>query len=258
MRFVVNAAEPFIVNMAHGGSVEPVHAPATTIKTEKGGCRALVVPTLVETGYGERRGQRPRVPGLHRPLGTVVAGGGKHALVAAFLAQHNTGMVGHRATKPLSTITGKGCHQQLVAATLTTLRGTSRHGRAVNAPAPTLTAGGTHVGLVSAFLTAYYGNEKDGQRCDEPARTATTKERLALVTAHVAGRTYAIEDLGMRMLTPRELYRCQGFPEGYVIDRTEEGPLTKTAQVRMVGNSVCPPVAAALVRANLGEEAVAR
>ncbi len=56
------------------------------------------------------------------------------------------------------------------------------------------------------------------------------------------------------MLQPRELYRAQGFPEGYKIDFEIGGKrITKTAQVRMVGNSVCPPMAEALVRANVVE-----
>lgn len=294
-RFVLDAAQPFIVNMAHGGSVESSHAPSTTIKTEKGGCRALVAPTLIETGWGEREGQAPRAPGLDRPLGTVCAGGGKHALVAAFMAQHNTGVVGHPVRKPLSTITAVATQQNLVAAALvgcggragqsrprgldestatqtakadgclvaahlTTLRGTSRAGRSAAEPCPTLTAGGTHVGAVAAFLTSYYGNERDGSDARSPLRVITTKERHAAVIVEIDGNTYAIADIGMRMLTPRELYRCQGFPDSYVIDRTADGKaITKTAQVRMCGNSVCPPMAEALVRANIhaSHEAVA-
>jgi len=79
----------------------------------------------------------------------------------------------------------------------------------------------------------------------------------------VRGEAYAIVDIGMRMLAPRELYRAQGFPDTYVIDvpvtktdkrgKTKTAPLTKTAQIRMCGNSVAPPIAAALVRANVGQ-----
>ena len=72
----------------------------------------------------------------------------------------------------------------------------------------------------------------------------------------VQGAEYAIVDIGMRMLTPRELFRAQGFPEDYIIDTEMDGaPLTKTAQIRLCGNSVCPPVAEALVRANLADQA---
>lgn len=87
--------------------------------------------------------------------------------------------------------------------------------------------------------------------------TVTTKDRFGLVT--VQGEDYLIADIGMRMLQPRELYRAQGFPEGYVIDRGADGrALSKSAQVRMCGNSVSPPVACALVIANYAEQALRR
>ena len=82
--------------------------------------------------------------------------------------------------------------------------------------------------------------------------TVVSRERFGLVTVH--GTEYAIADIGLRMLTPRELFRAQGFPEHYVIDRGADGRrLPKDAQVRMCGNSVCPPIARALVEANVGE-----
>ena len=91
----------------------------------------------------------------------------------------------------------------------------------------------------------------------EPLHTVTTKDRFGLVT--VEGEDYLISDIGMRMLQPRELYRAQGFPDSYVIDRGADGVvLPKSAQVRMCGNSVCPPVAAALVRANYAEQQLQR
>ncbi len=75
----------------------------------------------------------------------------------------------------------------------------------------------------------------------------------------VHGEEYAIVDIGLRMLTPRELYRAQGFPESYRIDHGADGkPLTKTAQVRMCGNSVCPPLSCAIVGANYSEIATKR
>ena len=87
--------------------------------------------------------------------------------------------------------------------------------------------------------------------------TVTTKDRFGLVT--VRGQAYQIADIGLRMLTPRELYRAQGFPESYAIDRGAAGePITKTAQVRMCGNSVCPPLARAIVAANYAEQHAAQ
>lgn len=106
-----------------------------------------------------------------------------------------------------------------------------------------------HAAGVRAFLVAYYGTEKDSDSPFDPMRTVTSKDRLGLVT--VAEQDDAIADIGMRMLTPRELYRAQGFGEEYRIEIPYRGtPMTKTAQVRMCGNSVCPPLAEAIVRAN--------
>jgi DNA (cytosine-5)-methyltransferase 1 len=114
----------------------------------------------------------------------------------------------------------------------------------------TIAAGGMHAAEVRAFLCAYYGNEKDGGSLHDPVRTVTSKDRFGLVT--VAGVEYQIADIGMRMLAPRELYTAQGFPPTYKIDIEFNGkPMTKTAQVRMCGNSVCPPLAAAIISANL-------
>lgn len=216
MRYVVEAAEPFIVPLHNG----------------------LIVPTLVQTGYGEREGQQPRVPGIEKPLGTLVAGGGKHALVAAFLAKHFTGVVGADLREPMPTVTSVD-HNALVTATLS----------------EQAAGNGTKV---AALLVKYYGNEREGVSLTEPLHTIPTKDRFGLVTVTTHGQQYVITDIGMRMLAPRELYRAQGFPADYRIDMGADGkPLTKTAQVRMCGNSVCPPLARAIVAANYNEMAEA-
>jgi DNA (cytosine-5)-methyltransferase 1 len=102
--------------------------------------------------------------------------------------------------------------------------------------------------LSAAFLQKYYGTDQDPSVRDEPLHTVTTKDRFGLVTVDIDGEPYVITDIGMRMLTPRELFRAQGFPDSYVIDRKPDGsPITKTEQVSKCGNSVCPPMAAPLV-----------
>lgn len=212
---------------------------------------ALIAPTLVQTSYGERPGQRPRYLDLHQPLGTVVAQGQKHALVSAFLAKHCGGVVGVPLDgRPLDTVTAKD-HHSAVAATLVKLRGECA-GSSPAAPMPTLTAGGFHVAEVRAFLTTYYGEDgTGGQRLDAPARTITAKHRLGLVV--VAGTEYQIVDIGLRMLEPHELLRAQfgTFAEGYDLSAAR----TKAARVRLIGNSVCPQVAQALVEANCRDDA---
>jgi len=108
------------------------------------------------------------------------------------------------------------------------------------------------MGEVRAFLIKYYGTDQD-PRLDGPLGTVTTKDRFGLVTVMIDGEEYVIVDIGMRMLTPRELFNAQGFPPDYIIDRDANGaPITKTAQVAKCGNSVCPPMAEALVRAQFG------
>ena len=418
-RYVLDAERPFIVNLTHQGRVEDVADPFRTItgahRGEKaavapalasfyghGGGRgvrsadlaeplrtvtvenrhALIAPTLVQSGYGEAPGQQPRALDIGAPLGTVVAGGVKHALAAphlvsvahgdsggrreypltdpmgvvlaggisnavvspciasivgcggragqsrprggdepmatvtakadacvttAFLAQHNndgrTKAVnpGRRATAPLSTVTATGSQQSVVAPVLTY----AQHGgasRAPGAPLHTITASrkdqnGLIAPQIAPFFAKYYGSAEHGSRHDEPAHTITAKPRLGHIEAAVAappfgpehhdrarqvaaflrdhgaweggefvtltidGTTFVVVDIGMRMLTPRELFRAQGFPDDYVIEgtwtppATPDGewrwhPITNDVQVSCCGNSVCPPLAAALARAN--------
>ncbi len=274
-RYVLEAAEPFLVPATHGGyrngrprqdhRVYPLGEPMRTITGAHRGELQLVAPTLVQTGYGERPGQAPRCLDLQKPLGTIISGGtggnGKHALVSAFLAKHYGGHEGPGTSPrlPFSTITCQD-HHALTAAFLTKYYGTST-GSAAGLPIPTITAngkGGGHLAEVRAFLIKYYGTGSPAELA-LPLDTVTTRDRFGLVM--LGGEPYELADIGMRMLSPRELYRAQGFPDSYQIDPVVEdrlgrpGPLSKTAQIRMCGNSVTPPVAAALVRAQFAMEA---
>jgi DNA (cytosine-5)-methyltransferase 1 len=233
----------------HGETRADAPLPTTTVENR----HALVAPTLIQTGYGEREGQAARAPGLDKPLGTVVAGGQKHALVAAFIEKGFSDRGGKvvqasKLTAPLPTVTTQD-HNNLAAATLLKLRGTN-HGADMNEPMPTVTSQGLHLAEVRAFLTCYYGvNGKgdNGQPLTDPMRTLTTKDRLGLVT--VRGVDYAIVDIGMRMLEPHELLRAQfgRFAARYDLSVAK----TKTAKVRLIGDSVCPEIAEAIVLANV-------
>lgn len=118
-------------------------------------------------------------------------------------------------------------------------------------PIPTMTAQSNHFGLCEAFLTSYYGNGGESAVTD-PMPTATGRDRFGLV--EVYGYRYQITDIGLRMLTPRELFDAQGFPHKYIIDRDADGnEYPRSEQVKKCGNSVCPPIPTALVRANLPE-----
>ncbi len=283
---------PYLASLTHHGSdrVEGLGEPFLTITGAHRGEKALITPTLVQTGYGERTGQAPRALDIEAPLGTIVAGAVKHALIAptivrmnhdgqgkpadsvddplatvttqhnkhqlvtAFLAKHFGGheTPGAALGDAMSTVTARD-HHALVSSHLVKLYGTAEHGAPLTDPMPTVTSTGTHIGEVRAFLLKYYGNDREGQGLATPLHTVTAKERFALGIVHVAGEPYQIVDIGMRMLTARELFRAQGFPDGYVIDPLIDGKrLTKTAQIRMCGNSVCPPAARAIVAANVG------
>lgn len=212
------------------------------------GAAGVVAPFLTE----HANASNARVFAADEPLRTQCAEvkGGHFALVAAHMEQANAGngCLPRSMVDPVSTVTGKGCQQQVVATYLSKLRG-DNIGAGAGEPLHTISAQGFHHAEVRAFLVAYYGNEKDGIDPREPMRTVVSRERFGLVT--IEGTEYAIADIGLRMLTPRELFRAQGFPENYVIDRGHNGrKLPKDAQVRMCGNSVCPQLSRAIVLAN--------
>jgi len=101
-------------------------------------------------------------------------------------------------------------------------------------------------------MVKYYG-AGIGQSMHEPVHSVTTKDRFGLVTVMINGVDYVITDIGMRMLSPRELFNAQGFPRDYIIDRQANGkPIGKTKSVHGCGNSVPPDLAAAVINANCG------
>jgi DNA (cytosine-5)-methyltransferase 1 len=253
---VVPKLAPFITEHANGTSQRnmPIDAPLRTICAEvKGGHFAVVAPVITKFRTNDQG------TSVEQPLPTVTAnsfikrpgGAAPIGLVAAFLAKHYGGNYkgpGAPMTDPAPTVTTVD-HNALVTSHLLKLRNNC-DGQDLREPMHTLTTGG-HFGEVRAFLMKYYETAV-GQPLDEPLHTITTKHRMGLVM--VKGEPYQIVDIGMRMLEPHELYAAQGFPADYIHDRTLTNPkLSKSSQVRMCGNSVCPPVAAALVRANLVE-----
>jgi len=252
-RFVVENPRPFIVRIGQTGFggdrlQYQIYQPLTTITTK---AEHLLIAPVIARQFGQSTGH-----GADEPLGTITAGGmGKSQLVAAFLSSYygetSPGEArGSRLDEPAHTITAGGNRFALVTSHLVKMRGTNI-GQPVPEPLQTITAGGNHFGEVRAFLMAYYGTGV-GQTLDEPLHTVVTKDRFGLVTVH--GREYQIVDIGMRMLEPHELFAAQGFPDTYIIDRDADGKsYAKSAQVARCGNSVPPPFAEALVRANLPE-----
>ncbi len=237
---------------------------------------------------------------LKDPL-QAITGKGNQALVSAFLTKFRTGSTGSALTEPIHTLTAGGEPERpstgnvmglvsanlirnmgksvgarmdeparivlagekdaLITSHLVKLKGTNI-GQDEREPLHTVTAGGLHFGEVRAFLIKYFGCGENSRDLRDVVPTVTAKERFGLVTVH--GEEYQIMDIGMRMLTPRELFRAQGFPDSYIIEKgcfTDDfsgskelflRPITKTEQVAKCGNSVCPDMAYALVRANMG------
>lgn len=225
-KFVFDNPEPFIVNG--------------------------IAPVLTECANASNKRSMP----INEPLRTICAQvkGGHHALIAPFLAKNYTGVIGSPTTDPVHTITAKD-HNSLVVSHLSKLKN-GCIGQEVSEPIHTMTTV-NQFAEVRAFLTAFYGNEKDGNSVSEPLRTIPTRDRFGLVT--VGQQQYQIVDIGFRMLQPVELFKAQGFPESYIFSYgiDEHGntvKLTKTEQTRMVGNSVCPQLSEALVRANFSHE----
>lgn len=277
-RYVLESPKPFIVQVNHGGDEfrgQEVNEPLGTVTAKHG--YGVVMPTLVECAnatrnagtraadqplptvtaqpkggswalaaatltqwYGEAPHQETRGQSCDEPLRTIPATP-KHAIVTAFLAKHFGGVVGQELTQPASTITAKD-HHGLVAAHLTKFYGTATGADPAD-PLHTVTGAGQKHAMVAAFLAKYYGCGV-GQGVDEPIHTVVSKDRYALVIVTIDGEPYVLADIGLRMLTPRELARCQGFPDEYVLTGS------KSQQVARIGNSVAPPVAAAVARAN--------
>lgn len=226
-------------------------ADATLRRIARGVMRYVVNsgnPFIVSTNHTKTTGRAPNHYNINEPLRTVTKSPG-FAVVSAFLAKHYGGVVGQPMEAPLGTITQID-HHGLVALNLLKLYGTS-NGADIADPMHTVTGQGGHIGLVAAFLAKYYGTGI-GQSVGDPLDTITTKGRFGVVTVTIGGEPHVIYDIGMRMLQPRELARAQGFPDSYILTGT------KTSQVARIGNSVCPDVAEAVVRAQFPEVEVAK
>lgn len=234
-------------NHPGGNCKEPIH----TITT--GNQQCLITPTLIQ--YSETRNNSITGQHIKDPIMSV-DGANRRRRVTTFLHKYYDGGykgAGESVENPLPTVTAWD-HNSMVTANLIQM---NNHcdGRDIREPIPTITAGDGHFGEVRAFLIKYYG-QGTGQDVKDPLDTVTAQDRFGLVT--INGTDYQIVDIGLRMLEPRELYGCQGFPDDYIIDHDYTGKTyPRSEQVRRCGNAVCPPIPAALVRANLLELCVA-
>lgn len=309
-RYVLNCGDPFIVPLRGTGpdhcSTHSVDAPLSTV-TGGGTHHALVIPGLIEAAHSDISPSGVKrwgsgVKDLKEPIGTIHAGGGNFALIAAHLTEFANASTQRtwRADEPLRTECAnvKGGHFALVSAFLEQANGGfyDGDGRSASEPMSTICASGANQRLVTAYLVKYYGNERDGVSLAEPMHTIPTKDRMGLVqVVHVRQDIidpallarakqcaaflheylpqhfpqavdlvlvggYVLADITLRMLVPRELARAQGFPDSYIIERGlfeiapgvyEWRDITKTDQVRLLGNAVCPDMAEAEIANDL-------
>lgn len=258
-KFVIDNPEPFIIQCNHGGERRPndIREPMPTITGKHG--YGVVEPTLVpiiDKAYGGNYyGNGSRVDG---PIDTITTVDHNRLVVPTLIQYHSEtsqGEVrGQTIEEPIMTVDGSNRYG-LVTSFLSKFYKTCI-GQDEREPLHTVTTSAGHFGEVRAFLIKYYG-DATGQDIEQPLDTVTTKDRFGLVT--IEGVDYQIVDIGLRMLEPRELYGCQGFPDDYIIDHDYTGKTyPRSEQVRRCGNAVCPPIPAALVRANLPEMCVAR
>ena len=286
-KFVLENPEPFIIQCNHGGERRPndIREPMPTITGKHG--YGIVEPYMVQCKYNNE------AQDVQKPIGTLTTVG-SHLLVEPYMVQiGQTGFTKDRSKdvrEPLTTIVSKNEHclisptliqyhsetaqgevrGQTIKDPIMTVDGSNRYGLVTSflskfyksgigqderEPLHTITTSAGHFGEVRAFLIKYYG-DATGQDIEKPLDTVTTKDRFGLVT--IEGVDYQIVDIGLRMLEPKELYGCQGFPDDYIIDHDYTGKTyPRSEQVRRCGNAVCPPIPDALVRANLPELCVA-
>jgi len=266
--------------------------PAATITAKADVC---VTAAFLAQHNNDRRREGGVNPGREadEPISTITQTP-QQAVVSAFVSRQFGTSTGHAMDEPAHTATAEVNKSALIVPHLMTMRNAGKPFNGADEPTHTVTAGGAGLSVVAPFFQKYYGTG-DGQRADEPAHTVTVKDRLGFcegelhpepltegqldrarqvaaflrehgfwderefVTVHLDGEAWTIVDIGMRMLTPRELFSAQGFPADYVIDLEHDGrPLSKSDQIACCGNSVCPPLAAALVAANCGHLAAYR
>ncbi|KMN48746.1 DNA methyltransferase [Chromobacterium violaceum] len=238
----------------------PASEPGYTTTAKADTAIATAFLAQANGGFNETVGRSLDVPAT-----TITTSGSQQQLVAMHLAHLRGNCDGRDAQEPLRTLSAGGEHHGLVASHLVRQFGKSVGSGADEPVGAIMAGGGGKTSLVSyqlsqedeagalrvaAFLISYYGTD-NVSGLDQPMPTATTRDRLALVTVWIRGEPWVIVDIKLRMLTPRELYGCQGFAPDYRIETGHDGrAFSKSAQVRMVGNSVSPKPAAALIAAN--------
>lgn len=216
---------------------------------------AVIAPSLIQY-HTETSGSEVRGQALNEPIMTV-DGSPRYALTAAHIVKYYSGDDNYSSVNdPLHTITTKE-RNALVESHLCVLR-RNEDGRTINEPLPTITTSGAHFAEVRTRIVKCSGTMDIGNweeiRAMLNSYCGYTMQNDEILILTINGEDYFISDIGMRMLEPRELYKAQGFPPDYIIDKDCNGKeYPRSKQVARCGNAVPPPFAEALVRANLPE-----
>lgn len=289
-KFVIRSPRPFLVNVNHGegdrikdldgplqtvtakhgfGVASPVMAPALiqyhTEQSEKVRGQAVTEPVMTidaSNRYGlaactltKYYGNDQHGQDVQEPLHTITAKD-REGVTVASLAKFYGGVTGTEISRPLPTVTAVD-HNAIQTAHMIKLKGDDL-GEPVQEPVPTITAGGGHhrIVTVQAAKATPGADLKNWTQIRELLNQycGYWLDEDEVLLFRIGGEWYFMADIGLRMLTPRELYRANGFPDDYIIDHDYTGkPYGKSKQVARCGNAVPPPFATALVRANLPE-----
>lgn len=244
---------PFLSECNHsgGGHIAPVGDAYKTITARHTG--GIVAPSLIQ--YHTEQTESVRASGLGAPINTVDASN-RYGLTCANLVEYYTGGRPLDITDAMHTVTSHD-REAVVAAHVVKFKGDDL-GHGMKEPMQTVTTSAGEFAECVAYMAKMHGGDNLGHW---PEIRALLNEFCGYTLAEdevllleISGALYYIADIGLRMLSPRELYNAMGFPPDYIIDRDYEGnEYKKSAQVARCGNAVCPPMATALVRANLPE-----
>lgn len=252
-KFTIRSGKPFIVECNHsgGGHIAPVGDAYKTITAKHTG--GIVAPSLIQ--YHTEQTESVRASGLGAPINTVDASN-RYGLTCANLVEYYTGGRPLDVREPMHTVTSHD-REAVVAAHVVKFKGDNM-GHGADEPMQTVTTSAGEFAACEAYLAKMHGGDELGywplirDLLNEFCGYTLAEDEVLLL--EIGGALYYIADIGLRMLSPRELYNAMGFPPDYIIDRDYQGhEYGRTKQVARCGNAVCPPVASALVRANLPE-----
>lgn len=244
---------PFLAECNHsgGGHIAPVTDAHKTITAKHTG--GIVAPALIQ--YHTEQTEHVRASGLGTPIHTVDASN-RYGLTCANLVEYYTGGRPLDVQDPMHTVTSHD-REAVVAAHVVKFKGDNL-GHGADEPMQTVTTSAGEFAVCKVYLAKMHGGDELGywplirDLLNEFCGYTLAEDEVLLL--EIGGALYYIADIGLRMLSPRELYNAMGFPPDYIIDRDYMGnPYPKNEQVARCGNAVCPPMAAAVARANFPE-----